>query len=84
MYNKEIYEFVIIYVKFLKCLIKMCRKVAEIMERQMKDYLEEVAIRLKIENFKEFGKTKEETQEAIMKKFKMSKEQALEKMELLW
>lgn len=54
------------------------------MEPQMKDYLEEVAIRLKIENFKEFGKTKEETQEAIMEKFKISKEQAVNKIKLLW
>ncbi len=50
----------------------------------MKDYLEEIAIRLKIESFREFGKTKEETQEAIMKKIKISKEKAINKVELLW
>lgn len=54
------------------------------MEAEMKDYLEEVAIKLKIENYKEFGKTKEEAQIAIMHKFNMSKEQARQKTEVLW
>ena len=54
------------------------------MEAEMKDYLEEVAIKLKIENYKEFGKTKEEAQIAIMRKFNMPKEQARQKTEVLW
>ncbi len=54
------------------------------MEADMKNYLEEVAIKLKIENYKEFGKTKEEAQIAIMHKFNISEEQARQKTEVLW
>ena len=50
----------------------------------MKEYLKEIAIKIKVENFKEFGKTKEETANALIEKFEMSREEAQHKIQLLW
>lgn len=55
-----------------------------LMDNEMKSYLEQVAIELRVENFKEFGKSKTETADALMQKFSLSKEAAVAAVEELW
>lgn len=54
------------------------------MDIEMQNYLENMAIEMKVENYKEFGKTKEQTICALMNKFHMSQDKAQQKVELLW
>lgn len=54
------------------------------MEQGMQEYLKKVAIKTKIENFKEFDKSKEETVQAIVKNFQLSLEQANLMVEKFW
>ena len=42
------------------------------MEQGMQDYLKTIAIKIKVENFKEFGKSKEETVQALIKTVQLS------------
>lgn len=54
------------------------------MEQGMQEYLKKVAIMTKIENFKEFDKSKEETVQAIMKNFQLPLEEANFMVERYW
>ena len=54
------------------------------MQNEMQEYLINVAIRTKIENYKEFGKTKEETIRDLEKVFKISNEEASNRVEDYW
>lgn len=54
------------------------------MDDKMQDYLKIVAIKTKIENFKEFDKTEEETIETLMKTFKLSYKDAVSMVNKFW
>ena len=54
------------------------------MEQGMQDYLKTIAIKTKVENFKEFDKSKEETVQALMKNFQLSKQESIAMVEQLW
>lgn len=54
------------------------------MEQGIQDYLRKIAIKTKIENFKEFDKSKEETVEAIVNSFQLSLEEATVEVERYW
>lgn len=54
------------------------------MDKGMQDYLKTIAIKTKVENFKEFNKTKEETAQALIKNFQLSKEEAASMVEKFW
>ena len=50
----------------------------------MQDYLRFIAVKTKIENYREFDKTKEETLEALIRYFELSLEEAGEMIERFW
>jgi|GEM_PF-4297249 hypothetical protein len=54
------------------------------MEQGMQDYLKTIAIKIKVENFKEFGKSKEETVQALIKTFQLSNQEATLMVEKFW
>ena len=54
------------------------------MEQGMQDYLKTMAIKIKVENFKEFGKSKEETVQALIKNFQLSNQEATLMVEKFW
>lgn len=54
------------------------------MEEEMQEYLKTMAIRIKIENFKEFDKSKEETVQALIKNFQLSNQEATLMVEKFW
>lgn len=50
----------------------------------MRYYLQQVAIQTKVENFRDFGKTKDETAKAISVKFQVSETQAMQWVDAFW
>lgn len=54
------------------------------MDQGMQEYLKKVAIQTKIENYKEFDKTKEETILAIRKSFGLDQNQAEKMVKEIW
>lgn len=54
------------------------------MNEGMQNYLTTIAIKTKVENFKEFDKSKDETTQALMKNFQLSKEDAVIMVEKFW
>lgn len=54
------------------------------MDQEIQDYLLRIAIKTKIDNYKEFQKSKEEVENAIRKTFDLSEEKAKQYVEDMW
>ena len=54
------------------------------MNEGMQNYLTTIAIKTKVENFREFDKSKDETTQALMKNYQLSKEDAVNMVEKFW